>query len=208
MFGRIHYFKVNNMTPMNADEKRMDAGEYSVVNGLSCVSAHSSNRRPSALNRRLSASCIFVAMLAMSATAHADEFKTEIWVNPGIYSRHFDRGLNYREKNWGFGVEARVAEEHSAMVGSFINSERERSRYLAWHWRPLSWDVAGAKVSAGLIAGAFDGYPRYKNGNWFPAAMPVMSVEKGRLGVNFSILPDIPNRMSGAVAVQVKLKLW
>lgn len=140
--------------------------------------------------------------------AAAEEFKPEIWVNPGIYSRHFDRGLNYREKNWGFGVEARLAEEHSAMVGSFINSERERSRYLAWHWRPLSWDVAGAKVSAGLIAGAFDGYPRYKNGNWFPAAMPVMSVEKGRVGVNFSILPDIPNRMSGAVAVQVKLKLW
>ncbi len=147
-------------------------------------------------------------MLSASGPVLAQEFQPEVWVNPGIYSRHFDRGLNYREKNWGFGAEVRVAQEHSALAGSFINSERERTRYVAWHWRPWSWDVAGAKVSAGVIAGAFDGYPRYKEGKWFPAAMPVMSVEKGRLGANFSVLPDIPNRMSGAVAVQVKLKVW
>lgn len=153
-------------------------------------------------------SVVLGVTLLAALPAVAQDFKSEVWVNPGIYSRHFDRDLNYREKNWGFGVEARLAPEHSAMVGSFINSERERTRYIAWHWRPWSWDVAGAKVSAGLIAGAFDGYPRYKNGNWFPAAMPVMSVEKGPVGVNFSILPDIPNRMSGAVAVQVKLKVW
>lgn len=153
--------------------------------------------------------CIGLAlMLSASGPVLAQEFKPEVWVNPGIYSRHFDRGLNYREKNWGFGAEVRVAPEHSAMVGSFINSERERTRYVAWHWRPWSWDVGSAKVSAGVIAGAFDGYPRYKDGKWFPAAMPVMSVEAGRVGVNFSVLPDIPNRMSGAVAVQVKLKVW
>lgn len=149
------------------------------------------------------------ALLAgMAVPAAAQDFKTEVWINPGIYSYHFDRDEDFREKNWGFGVEARVAPEHSAMVGSFINSDSGRTRYVAWHWRPWSWDVAGAKLSAGLIAGAFDGYPKYKNGKWFPAAMPVLSIEGDRLGVNLSVIPEIPDRLSGAVALQFKLKVW
>lgn len=56
--------------------------------------------------------------------------------------------------------------------------------------------------------GAFDGYPRYRNGDWFLAALPVLAVEYKRVGVNFVIVPTIPNRLDGAISVQLKLRVW
>lgn len=155
----------------------------------------------------IACSTLFAASTAAAQSA-PDNFSTQVWVNPGIYSHHFDRDKNFRSNNVGFGVEVALAPEHRALAGSFINSDRERTRYVAWNWRPLQWKPGGVNVSAGIIAGAFDGYPRYRGGGWFAAAMPVLSIEGERLGVNLSIIPTIPDRLSGAVAVQVKLRAW
>jgi hypothetical protein len=153
---------------------------------------------------------ILSATAPCSAAAQSEDnaFATQVWVNPGIYSYHFDRDKDFRSDNVGFGVEVALKPEHRALAGSFINSDYTRTRYVAWNWRPLNWKPGGVDVSAGIIAGAFDGYPRYRNGAWFAAAMPVVSVEGERFGVNVSILPNIPNRISGAVAVQFKLRAW
>jgi len=148
------------------------------------------------------------AVAAVAVHAQEHPFTPQVWVNPGIYSYHFDRDKDFRSDNVGFGVEAALAPEHRALAGSFINSDRGRTRYVAWNWRPLNWKPGGVDVSAGLIAGAFDGYPRYRNGAWFAAAMPVLSIEGDRVGVNLSIIPTIPDRLSGAVAVQFKLRAW
>ena len=67
---------------------------------------------------------------------------------------------------------------------------------------------AGAKVSAGIAVGAFDNYPRYRNGGWFAAALPMVAIEGERFGVNLALVPNIPNRLSGAVAIQFKLRVW
>jgi hypothetical protein len=63
-------------------------------------------------------------------------------------------------------------------------------------------------VRAGVIVGAFDGYPRMRDGGWFPAALPAASIEYGRLGVNLTIVPTYKDRLNGAVALQFKLRVW
>jgi hypothetical protein len=132
----------------------------------------------------------------------------QVWLNPGIYSYHFDRSKDFRENNIGVGAEVLLADDHALMAGTFINSDRARSRYGAYQWRPLHWQIAGVKVSAGVAAGAFDGYPRYHNGGWFAVALPLLAVEGERIGAYLFVIPTIPDRLSGAVVIQVKLRVW
>lgn len=143
-----------------------------------------------------------------TANAAEPEFSPEVWINPGIYSYHFDRSKDFREDNVGLGAEVLVTPDHGLIAGTYINSERVRSRYAAYEWRPLHWQPFDINVSAAVLIGAFDGYPRYRNGGWFLAAMPVFAVEGRRVGVNLSIVPTIKDRLDGAVAIQVKLKVW
>ena len=131
-----------------------------------------------------------------------------VWLNPGTYSYHFSRDKDFREDNIGIGAEVWLADDHALMAGTFINSERARSRYGAYQWRPLHWRPAGVTVGAGIALGAFDGYPRYRNGGWFPAVLPVLAVEYKRVGVNLFVVPTISNRLDGAVALQFKLRVW
>lgn len=138
----------------------------------------------------------------------AAELSPWVWINPGMYSHHFNRHSDYRENNSGIGAEVLVTDDHALMAGSFINSDRQRSRYGLYEWRPLHWQVSGVKLSAGIAAGVFDGYPRYRNGAAFAAALPLLAVEGERFGVNLALVPNIANRLSGAVAIQVKLRVW
>ena len=151
---------------------------------------------------------IVLAGFVGGAVAGESEFQTQFWINPGIYSIHFDRDKNLRDNNIGLGAEARFANDHGAMAGTFINSNRLRSNYAAYLWRPMHWRIADLEVSAGIVAGAFDGYPNYRNGAWFAAAMPLLSVEGTRFGANFSIVPTYANRLDGAFAIQLKFRIW
>jgi hypothetical protein len=132
----------------------------------------------------------------------------QVWLNAGSYSSHFDRDKNFRENNSGFGAEIWLTDDHALMGGTFINSDSVRSHYAAYQWRPLHWQPGGIHVAAGITLGAFDGYPRNRNGGWFPAALPVLSVEYKMVGVNFLVVPTIPDRLDGAIAMQLKLRVW
>jgi hypothetical protein len=136
------------------------------------------------------------------------KFSPQVWISPGIYALHFDRSKNLRNDNPGPGVEVALARNHILLAGSYINSNRARTRYGAYEWRPLHWRVAGLEVGAGIALGAFDGYPKYRNGGWFVAPLPVVAIEGSRFGVNLSVIPTIRNRLDGALAVQVKLRVW
>lgn len=143
------------------------------------------------------------------AQSGSGPWSPQVWINPGSYSYHFDRNKNHREDNTGFGAEVWFARDHALMAGTFINSDGERSRYGAYQWRPLHWQpTADLKVDAGIAAGVFDGYPRYRNGDWFPAVLPVLSVEYKRVGVNFFVVPTIANRLDGAISIQLRLRVW
>jgi len=132
----------------------------------------------------------------------------QVWLNPGNFAYHFNRDKDLREDDTGLGAELVLADKHVLAAGSFINSNRRRSHYGAYYWRPLHWRPAGIQVHAGIAAGAFDGYPNYRNGAWFPAVLPMLAIEGERVGANIFFVPTIKNRLDGAIAVQFKLRVW
>ncbi len=143
--------------------------------------------------------------------ARADEVSQrvypQVWISPGIYSRHFDTSKNLRNDNPGPSVEVAAARRHAFLAGSYINSNRQRTYYAVYAWRALHWQVAGVDLNAGVALGAFDGYPNYRNGGWFVAPLPLLAVEGRHLGVNLSIIPTIENRLDGAFSIQAKLRI-
>jgi len=141
------------------------------------------------------------------ADAAAEEAWPRVWLNPGFYSHHFDSDKGLRNNNIGLGVEVSLARDHGLMAGSYINSNRARTRYGSYLWRPLHWQLSGFNVGAGIAVSALEGYPKYRNGGWFVAPLPLLSVEGETLGVNLSIIPTIANRIDGAWVVQVKLRV-
>ena len=145
---------------------------------------------------------------AVQAEERLDPSGFQVWLNPGVYSYHFDRSKDLREDNSGFGAEVLLADDHAVMAGTFINSNRTRSHYTAYQWRPLHWSPHGIAISAGLAVGAFDGYPNYRDGAWFAAVLPMLAVEGRYVGVNLFVVPTIANRLNGALSVQIKLRIW
>ena len=147
-----------------------------------------------------------------AATAQAgvtpEESLPQVWLNPGIYSQHFDSSKGLRNNNIGLGAEVLLARNHVLMGGSFINSNRARTRYAAYEWRPLHWQLAGFDIGAGIAVGAFDGYPNYRNGAWFVAPVPMLAIEGKTFGANLSLIPTVAKRFDGALAVQIKLRVW
>jgi len=149
----------------------------------------------------------FLAALS-SACAENVQPSRQVWLNPGFLSWHFERSQDLRDDNWGVGVEVVLAPDHTVMAGNFINSDGERSHYATYQWRPLHWQPHGIDVSAGIALGAFDGYPNMRDGGWFIGLLPVLAVEGKHVGVNFSIVPTIKDKVHGAVVLQVKLRVW
>ena len=143
-----------------------------------------------------------------SAAEQPDSADYQVWLNPGIYSQHFDSSKGLRNSNFGFGAEVKIAEDHRLMAGTFINSNSHRSRYGAYQWLPLHWQWKGVQIGAGVVAGAFDGYPNYRSGGWFVAPVPVVSIEGTTFGVNLTLIPTVANRFDGALALQFKVKVW
>jgi len=169
-------------------------------------------RQPVGTHRSRRGTIALLCSALFAATAYGgdapEESLPQVWLNPGIYSYHFDTDKGLRNNNIGFGAEVLLAKDHELMAGSFINSNRARTHYAAYEWRPLHWQLSGFNVSAGIALGAFDGYPNYRDGGWFAAPLPLLSIEGKTFGANFSIIPTVANRFDGAIAVQVKLRVW
>lgn len=154
-----------------------------------------------------------VCALMFSHAAHAEEeplFEriesqplSEIWVNPGFYSYHFQRDKGLHDENLGLGVEYRFSAVASITAGRFYNSDREYSNYLGVYYQPFRI----GKMRLGAALGGFSGYPKMREGGWFLAAIPVISYEYERVGLNLAIVPTYKDRLYGAFSFQLKLKL-
>ena len=156
-------------------------------------------------------SCALLAMLTLALSAHAGPFKriqsqpiSEVWLNPGMYSWHFNRHKGLNGSNFGFGAEYRYSTVSSVTAGVFDNSDRRTSHYLGWYWQP----VAMGPLRIGAVAGAIDGYPKMRNGGWFPAVIPTVSMEYGRIGMNLMIIPGYKDRLYGALSLQIKVRVF
>ena len=158
-------------------------------------------------------SMLLLVMAAATACAWADtadpfgivetEPASEIWLNAGMYSYHFqqDKGLN--NSNPGFGAEYRYSNVASFTAGGFYNSDRRTSHYVGWYWQP----VALGPVRLGAAFGGFDGYPRMHGGGWFAAIIPTASVEYGRVGLNMFFIPTYQDKLYGALSFQLKVRV-
>jgi hypothetical protein len=147
---------------------------------------------------------------ALALPAFADPFAvienqplSELWINPGFYSYHFQRDKGFDDTNPGFGAEYRFSTVASATAGRFHNSDRHMSNYAGIYYQP--WSIGPVRL--GAVIGGFNGYPKMRDGGWFLAAIPVVSVEYQRVGVNFAIVPTYKERLHGALSVQLKFKL-
>ncbi|KQZ28082.1 hypothetical protein [Duganella sp. Root1480D1] len=153
---------------------------------------------------------IGASFAALSMPALADTFSvienqplSELWVNPGFYSYHFQRDKGFDDTNPGFGAEYRFSTVASVTAGRFHNSDRQMSNYAGVYYQP--WAIGPVRL--GAVVGGFNGYPKMRDGGWFLAAIPVVSVEYQRVGVNFAIVPTYKERLHGALSVQLKFKL-
>jgi len=155
-----------------------------------------------------------LAMLALAASpgARADDLfqwtesqpLSQTWLNGGFYSYHYQRDKGLNDSNPGLGVEYRYSTVSSVTAGRFYNSDREYSNYLGWYYQP----VTVGPFRLGLVAGGFNGYPKMRDGGWFPAAIPVISYEYKRVGLNLAIVPSYKDRLYGAFTFQLKVKLF
>ena len=142
----------------------------------------------------------------LCGAAQADENTAfdanHLWLNAGFYSAHFETDKGLRNANPGLGFEYRLNNDLSATAGRFINSDSAHSSYLGAYYQP--WTVSGVKL--GVVAGVFNGYPKAFNGGWFPAVLPVATLEQGHWGLNVALVPPLKDRLYGAVSFQLKFR--
>ena len=153
---------------------------------------------------------LFVCPLALQAQTMNEPMQTvetkkplTLWINPGFYSAHFDTDKGLRNNNLGFGVEAVVNEDWSATAGGFTNSNNARTNYVGAYYQPWHWGA----WKAGAVMGGFNGYPNAFGGGWFVAALPVVTLEGDRFGLNVALVPPLKDRLYGAVSFQLKLRV-
>jgi hypothetical protein len=130
--------------------------------------------------------------------------KSQLWINPGMVSYHFQQDKNFNNGNWGAGLEYRFNTVASLTVGRFYNSDRAYSNYAGVYYQPL----AIGPIKVGAVFGAFHGYPTTNNGGWFAAALPALTWEGDTVGANVFVIPTIVDRVHGAISLQLKLKVF
>jgi hypothetical protein len=154
---------------------------------------------------------VFIGLFAISCTSGAEIFSiieskpiSELWLNPGLYSYHFQREKDLNNKNFGLGGEYRISTVSSVTLGLIDNSDRKTSHYAGWYWQPLGV----GPVRFGAVVGAMDGYPKMVNGGWFFAFIPTASFEYKNVGANLMYVPSYKDRLYGAISLQLKFKMF
>jgi hypothetical protein len=155
-----------------------------------------------------------LALLLSCVAAHAEEGHffnwieskplSEVWLNPGFYSYHYQRDKGLNDSNPGFGAEYRYSTVASLTAGRFYNSDRQYSNYAGVYYQP----IAVGPLRLGAVFGGFNGYPKMRDGGWFLAAIPVVSFDYKSVGLNIGIIPTYKDRLYGAISIQPKVKVF
>jgi hypothetical protein len=144
-------------------------------------------------------------MACTGACAQDDSAKrSELWLDTGFATYHFQSDKNLNGRNPGIGVEYRFSEAAALTAGRFYNSDRAHSSYAGVYYQP--WTVGPVRL--GAVVGGFNGYPKMREGGWFLALIPAASFEYKRVGVNVAVVPTYKERLHGGISVQLKFKLW
>lgn len=130
--------------------------------------------------------------------------KSELWLNPGLYSYHFDRGRDFNSANYGLGAEYKFSSVASITIGTYRNSYYDQSNYIGAYWQP----IAVGPIHLGFVAGGFNGYSNTHAGGWFPAILPAITWEGQLVGFNLLVIPTISSRIAGSLSLQLKIKAY
>jgi hypothetical protein len=130
--------------------------------------------------------------------------RSQFWLDGGFATYHFNRDKDLNGANPGLGAEYRVSDTTAITAGRFYNSDRRHSLYAGAIWQPYSL----GPVRLGVVAAAFNGYPHMRDGGWFPALIPVATIEFARVGVNLGVVPSYKDRLYGGLSLQLKFKLF
>jgi len=156
---------------------------------------------------KMTKSAVLAATLIACASACAEDGsdrRSELWLDTGFATYHFQRDLNLNGRNPGIGVEYRFSEAAAVTAGRFYNSDRQHSNYAGVYYQP--WNVGPVRL--GAVVGGFNGYPKMRDGGWFLALIPAATFEYKRVGINIAVVPTYKNRLHGGISAQLKFKLW
>jgi hypothetical protein len=163
------------------------------------------------LLHKISSTTVFISLVTTSFTVNAQPFSiieskplTELWLNLGFYSYHFQKEKDLNNRDFGLGGEYRFSTVSSVTLGLIDNSKRKTTHYAGWYWQP----VGMGKVRLGAVAGAMDGYPNMRNGGWFVSVIPTASFEFNNVGLNLMYIPSYQDKIYGSISVQLKLKVF
>lgn len=152
----------------------------------------------------LFASGTSVQAISETAQAFAKTLQPKaVWLNAGFYTSHFDQDKGLRNANPGLGTEWALNDTFAFTAGGFKNSDHQHSNYLGVYVMPWQWHM----LKVGAVVGVFDGYPKANQGGWFPALIPVISLEGKRWGLNTAIIPTVQDKLYGGISFQVKYKI-
>ena len=150
---------------------------------------------------RFFAICNLVALALAVSSARAQSLvghPESVWVSPGFYSYHFKRDNGLRDSNPGLGLTLRYSESSAIVLGRFRNSDDAMSTYLGYLYLPYRLGT----MRLGVALAAFDGYPEMQDGKAFLSVIPTLGFPGKRFALNVGIIPEIKDRVHGAVSLQ------
>jgi len=127
---------------------------------------------------------------------------SKLWIDGGLLSYHpTDHTHQFNDLNYGAGLEFEKSPSLGFAAGEYRNSVRHNSYYGMVEYKPLHL----GPVRAGIAGGTINGYPAMFNGKFFPAAMPLVSIEEKHAGVNFVYIPSVKGVVP-ALSMQLKFR--
>jgi hypothetical protein len=148
----------------------------------------------------------FISFTSIAETFAIVESKpiSELWLNAGFYSHHFQQDKGFNNHNYGLGGEYRYSTVSSITIGEFYNSVRQTTHYAGLYWRPLEL----GPVHLGAAIGAMDGYPKMQNSGWFFAVIPTASIECKNIGAYLMYIPSYQDKLYGVLSLQLRIKVF
>ncbi len=128
--------------------------------------------------------------------------RSQLWLNAGMQSYHYDGNNQLNNNNIGFGAEYVFSTVASATLGGYKNSNSKNSNYAGIYYHP----IALGPVQFGLVGSLLNGYQKVNHGGYFPALIPAASFEKDWFGVNMLFIPTVGDKIRGVISLQLKLK--
>jgi len=138
---------------------------------------------------------VTTAMLLACGTAAAGDYE----VNFGGVTHHFRNDQEHQDLNYGLGFGYNIDKAVGFDVGFYQNSNYTTTKYALVRYQPF--EVKGVRL--GFLAGVADGYKPFRNGGWFPAALPAASKSFGPVNVTLVGFPSIGKTADGMVSLQL-----